>query len=118
MSDFKTTLIKLLESAVPELKNKIQAGAVDAETPAPYAAFNIPEEVPLRTIHGIAGTVTMFDLAVFHTKLSVVEDLKRRTIKALDTTEIAGKSCYFKSSEYGFYADYNIHGYTITFRIV
>jgi len=118
MTDFKTELIKIVEAAIPELKGKIQAGAVDAETPVPYAAFTVPEETPLRTIHGIAGTVTTFDMAVFHTKLSVTEELKRRTIAALDNAELGGKRCIFKSSEYAFYADYDIHGYTITFRVV
>ena len=118
MTDFKKEIIAKLEATIPELKGKIQAGAVDAETPVPYAAFTVPEETPLRTIHGIAGTVTTFDLAVFHTKLSVTEELKSRTIAALDTRAIDGKRCIFKSSEYAFYADYNIHGYTITFRVV
>ena len=118
MKDFKTELIAKVEEALPELKGKVQAGAVDAETPVPYAAFTVPEETPLRTIHGIAGTMTTFDLAVFHTKIAEVEKLKERVIAALDLAPLAGKRSIWKSSEYAFYADYNIHGYTITFRIV
>lgn len=30
MTDFKTVLIAILEKQIPELKNKIQTGAVDA----------------------------------------------------------------------------------------
>ncbi len=115
--DFKKELIAKLEKAAPELKGKVQAGAVDAETPAPYAAFTTPEETPLRTIHGIAGIQTTFEIAVFHTKLAAVEVLKERVIATLDLASLAGRRCTYRSSEYGFYADYNIHGYTITFRI-
>jgi hypothetical protein len=118
MNDFKTEFIDKLEKAMPELKGKVQAGAVDAETPVPYAAFSTPEELPLRTKDGIAGVQVTFDLGVFHTKMAAVEILKRRTIEALDGVELAGKRCIYKSSEYGFYADFNIHGYTITFKIV
>ncbi len=115
MADFKTAFIAALERAVPELKGKVQAGAVDAETPVPYAAFSTPEEVPLRTK---AGVQVLFDLGVFHSKMAAAETLKRKTIAALDGTALAGKRCIYKSSEYGFYADFNIHGYTVTFRIV
>jgi hypothetical protein len=118
MADFKTEFISALERAVPELKGKVQAGAVDAETPVPYAAFSTPEEVPLRTKDGIAGVQVLFDLGVFHSKMAAAETLKRKTIEALDGVTLAGKRCVYKSSEYGFYADFNIHGYTITFKIV
>ncbi|GAB0481657.1 hypothetical protein KML24007_04030 [Alistipes indistinctus] len=115
--DFKKDFIAKLEKAVPELKGKVQAGAVDAETPVPYAAFTTPEETPLRTIHGIAGVQVLFDLGVFHSRVAAAETLKQKVIKALDGTELAGKRCIYKSSD-GYYADFNIHGYTITFRIV
>ncbi len=72
----------------------------------------------LRTKDGIAGVQVLFDLSVFHSKMAAAETLKRRTIAALDGTTLAGKRCIYKSSEYGFYADFNIHGYTITFKIV
>lgn len=118
MIDFKTALIALLEEQVPELRDKIQAGAVDAETPVPYAAYSTPEEVPIRTIHGIAGYTTTFDVLVYHTKMSEVEKLKHKVIKALEGAELNSKRSYYKSGEYGFYPDYNIHGYTLTFRII
>ena len=44
MTDFKTRLIALIEAAVPELQGHVQAGAVDARTPTPFAAFTVPEE--------------------------------------------------------------------------
>lgn len=118
MTDFKTTLIALLEQEVSELKDKIQAGAVDAETPVPYAAYSSPEETPIRTIHGIAGYATTFEIAVYHSKMSEVENLKHKVIKALEGAELNNKHSYYKSGEYGFYPDYNIHGYTLTFRII
>lgn len=116
--DFKKDFIANLEKAVPELKGKVQAGAVDAETPVPYAAFTTPEETPLRTIHGIAGIQVLFDLGVFHSKMAAAETLKQKTINALDGQTLAGKRCIYKSSDYAYYADFNIHGYTITFKIV
>lgn len=116
--DFKTKLIALLEKEMPELKDKIQAGAVDAETPVPYAAYSTPEETAIRTIHGIAGYSTTFDLSVYHTKMAEVEKLKHQVIKTLDAQDLSGKRCYYKSAEYAFYPDYNIHGYTLTFRII
>lgn len=118
MNDFKKELIAQLEKSVPDLKDKVQAGAVDAETPVPYAAFTVPEETPIRTIHGIAGTMISFDLAIYHNKMSSLETLKGKVLKALDLATLAGKRCYYKSSEYGFYPDFNIHGYTLNFRIV
>lgn len=118
MTDFKTILIALLEEQVPELKDKIQAGAVDAETPVPYAAYSTPDETPIHTIHGIAGYTITFDVSVYHTKMSEVEKLKHKVIKALEGAELNGRRSYYKSGEYGFYPDYSIHGYNLTFRII
>lgn len=118
MTDFKTELIELLEREVAELRDKIQAGAVDADTPAPYAAFSTPEETPIRTIHGIAGYTTIFEFSVYHSKMSEVEKLKHKVIKALEGAELIARKCYYKSGEYAFYPDYNVHSYTLTFRII
>lgn len=118
MEDFKKQLIAVLETGVPGLKDKIQAGAVDAETSVPYAAFTIPEETPLRTIHGIAGMNISFELAIFHNKMASLETLKTEVIRALDLCNLGGRKCYYRSSEYGFYPDFNIHGYTISFKIM
>lgn len=118
MTDFKTALIAILEKQIPELKKKIQAGAVDAETPVPYAAYSTPEEVPIRTIHGIAGYLTTFEVSVYHSKMSEVEKLKHKVIKALDMEIVGERRCNYKSGEYAFYPDYNIHGYNLTFRII
>ncbi len=117
MQDFKIELLRILESAVPELCDKIQAGAVDATTKPPYAAFNTPEETPIRTLHGIVGYTTSFELAVFHPQMSECERLKKRCIKALENTELQGQTCRYKSSEYGYYMDYSLHSYSLTFRI-
>ena len=118
IADFKKEFISRLEQAAPELKGKVQAGAVDAQTPVPYAAFSTPEETPLRTIHGIAGVQTLFEVGVFHDRMASVEALKQKTVRALDGATLGSKRCVWKSSEYGYYADFDIHGYTITFRIV
>lgn len=117
-TDFKKELIAKLEAAIPELRDKIQAGAVDAETPVPYAAFSTPEEAPIRTIHGIAGYATTFELSVYHSKMSEVEKLKHKVIKALEGADLTARKCYYKSGEYAFYPDYNVHSYTLTFRII
>lgn len=118
MTDFKIELINLLETSIPELRDKIQAGAVDAETQVPYVAYSTPEEVPIRTIHGIAGYTTTFELAVFHNKLNETEKLRHRIIKALEGEELCKRHCYLKSSSYNYYSDYDLHGYIITFKIV
>ena len=44
MSDFKTALIEVVETAAPELEGKLQCGAVDAETPAPFATYSTPDQ--------------------------------------------------------------------------
>lgn len=118
MADFKTELLSILEAEIPELADKVQAGAVDAETAVPYAAFSTPEEVPIRTIHGIAGYQTAFDLSIFHSQISEVEKLKAKVINALEGAKLSDKRCYYKSSEYAFFHQYNLHSYTLTFRII
>ena len=84
MTDFKKQLIVLLEREIPKLADRIQAGAVDARTPAPFAAFSVPEETSVRTLHGIAGYRTMFEVAVYDSKFSGTERLKHRVIAALE----------------------------------
>ena len=118
MTDFKAALIALLEAAIPELRDKIQAGAVDERTPMPFAAFSTPEETPVRTIHGIAGYVTTFEIAVYDGKFSQTEHLKHCVIAALEGVELDDKSCRFKSASTEYYPDYDLHGVTLTFRIV
>lgn len=111
-------LIALLEREIPELADRIQAGAVDTRTPAPFAAFSVPEETPVRTLHGIAGYRTMFEVAVYDSKFSGTERLKHRTIAALEGAEFDGKRSRFVSSATEYYADYDLHGAMMTFRIV
>lgn len=118
MTDFKKQLIALLEREIPELADKIQAGAVDARTPAPFAAFSVPEETPVRTLHGIAGYRTMFEVAVYDSKFSGAERLKHRVIAALEGAEFDGKHSRFVSSAAEYYADYDLHGATIQFNVI
>ncbi len=118
MADFKTELLRIIEVEIPELIDKVQAGAVDAETTVPYAAFSTPEEVPIRTIHGIAGYSTTFEISVFHSSISEVEKLKSKLINTLEGATLNSKICYYKSSESAFFHQYNLHSYTLTFRIL
>lgn len=116
--DFKKTLIGLLERAIPDLRDKIQAGAVDERTAAPFAAFSVPEEMPIRTLHGIAGYVTTFEVVVYDAKFAGAERLKHTVIAALEGAELGDKRGRFKSSSTEFYPDYDLHGVVLTFRIV
>lgn len=118
MTDFKIELISLLEREIPELADKIQACAVDARTPAPFAAFTVPEEMPVRTLHGIAGYRTIFEVAVYDAKVACAEKLKHRVIAALEGAEFDGKRSRFVSSATEYYADYDLHGATMAFRII
>lgn len=118
MTDFKTELISILEQQIPELRDKIQAGAVDERTASPFAAFTTPEEIPIRTFHGIAGYVTTFEVAVYEQKIAALERLKHRVIAALEGQTLTNRRCSFKSSSTDYYPDYDLHGATLTFRIV
>ena len=118
MTDFKKQLISLLEREIPELADKIQAGAVDARTPTPFAAFSVPEATPVRPLHGIAGYRTMFEVAVYDGRFGEAERLKHRIIAALEGAEFDSKRCRFKSSSTEHYADYDLHSVTLSFRIV
>lgn len=118
MPDFKTELIALLETTIPELRDKIQAGAVDERTATPFVAFTTPEGAPIRTIHGIAGYITTFEIAVYDKKIASVETLKHRIIATLDGAELSYRRCYLKSTSSDYYADYDLHGITLTFKIV
>ena len=118
MMDFKKQLIALLEREIPELADRIQAGAVDARTPAPFAAFSVPEETPVRTLHGIAGYRTMFEVAVYDSRFAGAECLKHRVTAALEGAEFDGKRCRFVSSATEYYADYDLHGAMMSFRII
>lgn len=42
MTDFNKPLISLLEREIPELADRIQVGAVNAQTLAPFAALSVP----------------------------------------------------------------------------
>lgn len=118
MTDFKKELISILECEIPELRDKIQAGAVDERTVAPFAAFSTPEETPVRTMHGIAGFVTTFEITVYDKRVADVEQLKHRIIAALEGQVLTERRCSFKSASTDYYPDYDIHGVTLTFRIV
>lgn len=116
--DFKAHIIALLEEAIPELSDKIQAGAVDERTPAPFAAFSYPEETPVRTKNGIAGYVVSFEVSLYDGKYGSVQQLRHRVIAALEGAELGEKVCYYRSSSEEYYPDYDLHGSTLNFRII
>ena len=116
--DFKSTLLTTLTDSIPELKEKVQAGAVDAKTPAPFATFSIPEEKPLRTLSGIAGYETTFESAGYDQRFAGAESLKRKVIKALDNRIIKSVRCQYRSSQTDYFADYDLHCITLTFKIL
>lgn len=118
MTDFTVELISKLEIAIPELKNKVQAAEDDLDFFLPYVAYTIPQEVPVHTSRGIAGYNTLFEIVVYHSKSSEIEQLKHQVIKAIDGESIAEKRCYFKSGASRIRSDVKIPGYIMTFKIV
>ncbi|MGN0146738.1 MAG: DUF3168 domain-containing protein [Arthrobacter koreensis] len=116
--DFKSSILTILSDNVPELDGKIQAGAVDEKTTAPFATFTTPEEKPVRTLSGVAGYETTFELAVYHNRFAGAEELKRKVIRALDSQTLDGKCCRFRSAQSDYFPQYDLHSYTLTFRII
>ena len=115
--DFKTELIRIVEQELPELVDKIQIGAVDAQTKTPYALLSTPQETPIRTFDGIVGYDVTFELSIFHTRLADIENLKTKLIDTLEGAPLADKTSYYKTGEYAFFHEYNLHSYSLTFQI-
>lgn len=118
MTDIKVQILSLLEVALPELRDRIQAGAVDERTPAPFAAYTTPEETPIRTLSGIAGYQTHFEVAIYDKRIASLEILRHRAIAALERAELGEKVCSYRSSTTDYYPDYDLHCATLTFRII
>lgn len=118
MTDYRIQLIKAVEDAVPELRDKIQAGAVDAGTPAPFATFSTPEEKPIRTKNGIVGYDIFFEVTVYDEKVSSAEQIRHKVLKALEGKELGNKRCWYKSYNTDYYPEYDLHSATLTFRII
>ena len=116
--DFKAHIIALIEEAIPELPDKVQAGAVDERTAAPFAAFSYPEETPVRTKSGIAGYLTTFEVSLYDKRIATLELLRHRVIAALERKELGAKECTYRSSTTDYFPDYDLHGATMTFRVV
>ncbi len=115
--DFKTELIRIVERDIPELASKIQIGAVDAQTAAPYALLSTPPETPIRTFDGIVGYDVTFEMSIFHTRLAELESLKIKLINTLEGAALADNTSYYKTGEYDFFHEYNLHSYSLTFQI-
>lgn len=60
----------------------------------------------------------MFEVAVYDNRFSGAERLKHRVIAALEGAEFDGKRSRFVSSTTEYYADYDLHGATISFQII
>ncbi len=118
MSDFKTTLIEVIETAAPELEGKLQCGAVDAETPAPFATYSTPEEQPIRTKDGICAYETLFEVEVFDSRVAGAESLKRKVRGAVEGLVVGGKVCRHRNSSSDYYPDYDLHSWTLTFKVI
>ena len=118
MSDFKTALIEVVETAAPELEGKLQCGAVDAETPAPFATYSTPEELPIRTKDGICGYETLFEVEVFDSRVAGVESLKRKVRGAVEGLVVDGRVCRHRNSSSDYYPDYDLHSWTLTFKVI
>ena len=118
MSDFKTALIEVVETAAPELEGKLQCGAVDAETPAPFATYSTPEEQPIRTKDGICGYETLFEVEVFDSRVAGAESLKRKVRGAVEGLVVDGRVCLHRNSSSDYYPDYDLHSWTLTFKVI
>ena len=118
MSDFKTALIEVIETAAPELEGKVQCGAVDAETVAPFATYSTPEEVPVRTKDGICGYETLFEVEVYDNRVAGAESLKRKVRGAIEGLVVDGKVCRHRSASSDYYPDYDLHSWTLTFKVI
>lgn len=117
--DFKIRLIRILEDSIPELRDRIQAGAVDETTPVPFAAFTMPVEEPVRTKSGIAGYTVTFEVSVFHRRYGEAERLRHRIIHALEGTDLgSGSRSLYRSGTTEYYPDYDLHGSILTFKIL
>lgn len=117
-SDFRVAIIEQIELCVPALLDKVQAGAVDATTAAPFAAFTTPEERPVRTKDGVVGYDTVFDVSVYDSKYADAQGLKAQLAFELEGFRIDGKTVRHRSSSYEYYPDYDLHCWTLSFRIV
>ena len=118
MTDVKVEILAVLEEALPELGDRIQAGAVDERTATPFAAYTTPEEIPIRTKNGIAGCQTTFEVSIYDKRIAQLEQLRHRVIAALERKELDERICTYRSSTTDYYPDYDLHGATLTFLIV
>lgn len=117
MNNLIADIIDRVETCIPELKDKIQMGAVDEETSTPYATIK-HTQIPIITKQGIAGYRWELDVSVFHSTMDEEEVLKDKIINFLDGFNSGEKKVRFQNAAYEFYHEYNIHGYSLTFKIV
>lgn len=118
MTEFIAAFIELIESELPQLVDKIQHGAVDAEIQPPYAAYSVPASEPIRTIHGIVGYTTTFELIIVDRSLAQVDELSRKIIRITEITEIADRRCRLSGMSTDFFEAVSLNGIILTFKIL
>lgn len=118
LEDFRTAIIEAIETAAPKLLGKVQCGAVDEGTVAPFATYSSPEEHPIRTKDGIAGCDILFEVEVFSNSVVQAEHLKRCVRDAVEGLSFAGQTCKFRGASSDYYPDYDLHSWNLTFKVI
>ena len=77
-----------------------------------------PRSPPRRTLSGVAGYETTFELTVYHSRVAGAEELKRKVVRALDDLPLQTKVCRYRSAQSDYFPQYDLHSYTLTFRII
>ena len=57
-------------------------------------------------------------MSLYDKRIASLELLRHRVIAALERKELGEKVCTYRSSTTDYYPDYDLHGATMTFRIV
>lgn len=110
-------IIERLELETPTLKSKIYPGAADASAIVPYSAYK-SKESPIRSKDGIVGYNTIFELAVFEKTLLDAKAIKEKVVEALEGFSEDVWRLSYDGSQDIYYPEYDIHGITLTFKIL
>ena len=57
-------------------------------------------------------------MSLYDKRIASLELLRHKVIAALERKELGEKVCTYRSSTTDYYPDYDLHGATMTFRIV
>ena len=109
----------IIETAALELEDKVQCGAVDAETVAPFATYSTHGgKLPVRTKDGICGYESLFRVEVYDNRVAGAESLKRKVRGAIEGLVVEEKVCRHRSASSDYYPDYDLHSWTLTFKVI